>query len=124
MKALQCLYFGNTVPSKISSKNNPRCKENYPDFFFFQFQFSKSFSTFKRRVSKMNENEVPELIENYNNPMNGSDSDDEEFDAEEELMDFCQDPCKDLFSDEFFKTPSECLKHCKSQYDFDLLVRE
>ena len=72
----------------------------------------------------MNENEVPELIENYNNPMNGSDSDDEEFDAEEELMDFCQDPCKDLFSDEFFKTPSECLKHCKSQYDFDLLVRK
>ena len=66
--------------------------------------------------------EVPALIENYNPVMDGNDSDDEEFDGEEELMDFCQDPCKDLFSDEVFKTPSECLKHCKSQYDFDLLV--
>ena len=68
--------------------------------------------------------EVPALIENYNPVMDGNDSDDEEFDGEEELMDFCQDPCKDLFSDEEFKTPSECLKHCKSQYGFDLLVRK
>ena len=72
----------------------------------------------------MIEDEVPALIENYNPVINGNDSDDEEFDGEEELMDFCQDPCKDLFSDEEFKTPSECLKHCKSQYDFDLLVRK
>merc|ERR1719412_3402128 len=36
-------------------------------------------------------------------------------------MEFCQDPCKDLFSDKVFTTPAECLKYCKDNHGFDLM---
>ena len=69
----------------------------------------------------MIEDEIPELIENVFPVVNRNDSDEEdEFD--EELMEFCQDPCKDLFSDKVFTTPAECLKYCKDNHGFDLMV--
>ena len=69
----------------------------------------------------MIEDEIPALIENVVPVINGNDTDDED-EFNEELMEFCQDPCQDLFSNEVFKTPAECLKHCKDNHGFDLRV--
>ena len=70
----------------------------------------------------MIEDEVPELIDTPVKDSDNCSDSDEDFDGDEELMDFCQDPCKDLFSNQVFKTPSECLTHCKINHGFDLIV--
>ena len=69
----------------------------------------------------MIEDEIPALIENVDPVINGNDTDEED-EFNEELMEFCQDPCKDLFSNQVFKTAAECLKHCKDSHGFDLMV--
>ena len=70
----------------------------------------------------MIEDEVPELIDTPVKDSDNCNDSDEDFDGDEELMDFCQEPCKDLFSNQVFKTPSECLTHCKINHGFDLIV--
>ena len=54
----------------------------------------------------MIEDEIPALIENVDPVINGNDTDEED-EFNEELMEFCQDPCKDLFSNQVFKTAAE-----------------
>lgn len=71
---------------------------------------------------KINENDEPPPLIDANDPIDDENFDDDD-DDDEETIEFCEEPCKDLFSEKIFKSPLDCLNHCKSIHGFDIKVR-
>ncbi len=87
--------------------------------FNFHFIFHLTFEVVSliKMSSEMLGECPPPLIddENQDNSEDGEDFD-------EAPMDFCEEECKDLFSDKTFRTPTECLEYCKKEYGFDVSI--
>ncbi len=67
--------------------------------------------------NQQDEDSPPPLVDDEEEILENEESDN---DQDEEPMDFFEGDCKDLFSDKLFKTPGECLDHCKRVHGFDL----
>ena len=63
----------------------------------------------------------PQDVDDGPPPLINNDSDNDE-DFEEEEMNFFEEPCKDLFSEKVFNSPSECFQHCQEVHGFDIKV--